>query len=265
MALPMKCCGRPMADNPQADPRLRIVTDRAQLILEAAKVFVNAAANAVDSRGRFLVALPGGSTPQALFSLLAGPAYQEQIAWPAMHVYWGDERLVPASDPGSNYYHAHRLLFDHVPVPKAQIHRIRGELSAAEAVEDYKSRLAAMASGNRLWPRFDLALMGLGADGHTASLFPGSAAISERTKPVLYVTAFYEDRPAERVTLTTPVFNDAHAVLFLVTGSDKSAAVAAVLHGSYNPQKWPAQGIKPASGNVTWVMDQDAAQLLPRI
>jgi 6-phosphogluconolactonase len=119
-----------------------------------------------------------------------------------------------------------------------------------------------MADGSSAWPSFDLALMGMGADGHTASLFPGSSAVIENTKPVLSVTADYSGRPAQRVTLTPPVFNDARQVLFLVTGADKAGALAAVLNGPLDIQNWPAQSIQPVSRNLTWFVDQAAAQLL---
>ena len=243
-------------------PTLLIAHDRAQLAALAAERFAAAAESAVSATGRFLVILSGGSTPQSLFSVLAGEAYHNRINWPAVHVWWGDERLVPPDDEGSNYHHARRLLLDHVPIPSAQIARIRGELPAVEAVRDYEHRLAQLAAGERLWPRFDLALMGLGRDGHTASLFPGSEAIGETAHPVLAVTAVYENRPAQRVTLTPPVFNDAREVLFLVAGSDKAEALKTVVNGPYNAGVWPAQAIQPVSGELIWLADKEAAQLL---
>lgn len=246
----------------QVKPDLHIFEDKDALAAAAAEVFHAAAMEAVASRGRFLVALSGGSTPQALFTLLAGSPYRERIAWPATHLFWGDERLVPADEPGSNYYHARRLLLEKVPIPTSQIHHVRGELPAPDAVEDYERQLQSVTAGDRAWPRFDLALMGLGADGHTASLFPGSNAVTEITRPVLSVTADYAGRPAQRVTLTPPVFNDAHHVLFLAAGADKATALAAVLNGPRDIQNWPAQSIQPASQNLTWFVDQAAAQLL---
>lgn len=245
--------------NKKIIPDLQIFQGKDSLAAAAATVFSAAAAEAVASRGRFLVALSGGSTPQALFSLLARPPYQKQIAWPATHIFWGDERLVPADDPGSNYYHARHLLLEQVPIPPSQVHRVRGELSAPDAVEDYARQLETMADGGARWPNFDLALMGMGADGHTASLFPGSKAVTEKTSPVLSVTADYAGRPAQRVTLTPPVFNDARQVLFLVSGADKAQALAAVLGGPLDTNNWPAQSIQPVSQNLRWFVDQDAA------
>ncbi|MFN2135462.1 MAG: 6-phosphogluconolactonase [Candidatus Promineifilaceae bacterium] len=243
-------------------PDLRVVQDSAALAAAAAKLFATAAARAVAVRNRFLVTLSGGSTPQDLFSLLARPPFATAIPWPAVHVYWGDERLVPPDDPGSNYYHARRLLLDKVPITADQVHRMKGELAAAEATADYAHCLARAAGPGRIWPRFDLALMGLGADGHTASLFPGSPAVTEQEVPVVSVTASYEGRPAERLTLTPPVFNDAREILFLVSGSAKAKALAAVLDGQDGPQTWPAQAIRPRTGEVIWLVDESAARLL---
>ena len=258
----MRRYGLPAVGNPITNPDLRIFEDKESLAAAAAGAFVAAAAEAVASRGKFLVALSGGSTPQALFLLLAQSPYLTQIAWPATHVFWGDERLVPPNDPGSNYYQAHHLLLDKVPIPPANIHRLRGELSPPDAVEDYEHQLEAMAVGGAKWPRFDLALMGMGADGHTASLFPGSSAVTEDTRPVLSVMADYDGRPAQRVTLTPPVFNDARQVLFLVSGANKAQALAAVLDGPTNIVKWPAQSIQPVSQNPIWFVDQAAAKSL---
>lgn len=258
----MKRFAPPPMNNQEIKADLRVFDDSSMLAVAAAEAFATSAAQAVASRGRFLVTLSGGSTPQALFSLLATPPYRTEIEWTAVHLFWGDERLVPADDSGSNYYHAQRLLLSQVAIPASQIHPVRGELPAQEAVVDYGQQLQTLASAGQAWPRFDLALMGMGADGHTASLFPGSAAVFEETKPVLAVTADYGGRPAQRVTLTPPVFNDARQVLFLVAGEDKATALAAVLQGARDVQTWPAQCIQPVSHNLTWFTDRQAARLL---
>lgn len=258
----MRRCAVQVVENLKPNPDLHVVKDKEALAAAAAEAFVAAAVEAVSTRGKFLVALSGGSTPQALFLLLAQLPYSTQISWPATHVFWGDERLVPPNDPGSNYYHAQRLLLDKVPIPPSHIHRLRGELPLPDAVEDYEDQLGKMAVSGASWPRFDLALMGMGADGHTASLFPGSSAVTEGTRPVLSVVADYDGRPAQRVTLTPPVFNDARQVLFLVSGANKAPALAAVLGGSPDIVKWPAQSIQPVSQNLIWFVDQPAAQLL---
>lgn len=241
---------------------VRIVPDRASLAETGAEIFVAAALQAVAARGRFLVALSGGSTPRDLFARLTQPPFVTAVPWTAMHVFWGDERLVPPSSSGSNYFHARRQLLDHVPIPATQVHRVRGELTAVEAVADYTRVLATSAEAGRSWPRFDLALMGLGADGHTASLFPGAPAVVETEAPVKAVTADYEGRPAQRVTLTPPVFNDGRELLFLVAGAEKAAALAAVLGDTDDALSWPAQAIQPRAGKLIWLADVEAAQLL---
>ena len=181
-----------------------------------------------------------------------------------MHFFWGDERLVPPDDAGSNYYHAAQLLLDKVHVPAENIHRVKGELSAEAAVLDYTAQLQSFAKDRRDWPRFDLVLLGLGSDGHTASLFPGSSAEDAPGTAVKAVTADYEDRPSQRLTLTPAVFNDAHHVLFLVTGANKADAVAAVIDGPSDPEQWPAQRIQPSTGSITWLIDKAAATKLRR-
>ena len=244
------------------DPDIQIFADKNDLASEAAKFFSTLAVQAVAARGRFTVALSGGSTPQELFSLLAEPPYSTDLPWSSIHFFWGDERLVPPDDPGSNYYHAARLLLDRIPIPPSNIHRVQGERPAPEAVQDLIEQLKAYADGARTWPRFDLVLLGMGSDGHTASLFPGSPGIEEPGVLVKVVSAVYENRPAQRVTLTPALLNDARQILFLVTGANKAEALAAVLNGPRDWEKWPAQRIQPSSGVITWFVDQEAASNL---
>jgi 6-phosphogluconolactonase len=244
------------------DSDLQIFENSNLLAEAAARAFTIGAADAVASHGRFVAALSGGSTPKALFSLLASPSFRTKIDWQTVHLFWGDERLVPADNAGSNYYHAQDLLLSQVPIPPNQVHRVLGELPAKQAAEDYAAQLRESAAFGHAWPRFDLALMGLGADGHTASLFPGSSAVTEREEPVMAVTADYEDRPTRRVTLTPPVFNDARQILFLVAGEEKATALSAVLRGPQDILKWPAQSIHPVSGTLTWFADRAAASQL---
>jgi 6-phosphogluconolactonase len=255
----MKPCAPGPRFNPiAAPPDIRILPDKAALAQAAAALFADLADTAVAAHGRFLVALSGGSTPQALYTLLAQPSYQASVPWSDIELYWGDERLVPPDNPGSNYFHARELLLDHVPLLPQNIHRIPGELSPTAATAAYKAILQQQAPDGRAWPAFDLVLLGLGADGHTASLFPGSPATAE---PVIAVTADYEGRPAARVSLTPAVFNAAHQVLFLVSGADKAPALAAVLNGPQDPQTWPAQRIAPLQPPI-WLVDQPAAAQL---
>lgn len=244
------------------DMTVQIFATRDGLTQEAAKLFSKLAWQSITARGRFTVALSGGSTPQALFSLLAAPPYSTKLPWSSIHFFWGDERLVPPDDPGSNYYHATRLLLNHVPVPQTNIHRIKGELSAQDAVQDTIKQLRDFAADERTFPRFDLVLLGMGSDGHTASLFPGSPGIEETGVYVKSVTALYENRPAQRLTFTPALINDARQILFLVTGANKAEALSMVLYGPRDLEKWPAQRIQANPAAVTWFVDQQAASLL---
>ena len=239
---------------------LRIFHDLESLSREAARIFSKQAAKAMEERGRFLTALNGGGTPQRLFRLL-GEEFREEIAWDRIHIFWGDERCVPPGEPGSNYGQAQEAFLDHVPIPDANIHRVKGEQEPAEAARDYALTLSRFATAPLDFPRFDLVYLGLGEDGHTASLFPGSPV--DVTEPVLSVTAQYQDRPADRVTLTPLVINQARMVVFMAAGEQKAITLAEVLSGRYNPEHYPAQRIEPKDGHLIWLVDEDAAGKLP--
>lgn len=240
-------------------PTVEVFRNHADLITRAAELFVSVAKESVVENGRFLTALSGGSTPKALFELLATPAYASQIDWQHTHIFWGDERLVPPDDPGSNYKLAMDTLLSHVPIPVENIHRAKGELDAETAVTDYTQQIQKLALPGQLILQLDLALMGLGNDGHTASLFPGPMPTEETTFPVMSVMANYDGRPAQRITLTPLIFNAARHLLFLATGEKKAAALAAVLTHQDTPEKWPAQRIQPQNGTITWLVDNAAA------
>lgn len=241
---------------------IRVFKSESELSLAATRLVVAAAQSAIALNGRFLIALSGGSSPIGLFQLLSQPPDAGRIDWEQTHVFWGDERLVPPSDPGNNYNQAAGLLLRHVAIPPANIHRVLGEADAATAVTHYIDQLQQLAEPGRNWPRFDLAIMGLGSDGHTASLFPGPIPPAETSQPVMAATADYGGRPAHRITLTPQVFNDAHHLLYLVMGAKKAEAVRAVLRGPQDPEKWPAQRIDPHDGQITWLLDEAAAGLL---
>jgi 6-phosphogluconolactonase len=238
---------------------VRIFSNQADLITAAAELFIRAANESVAQNGRFLTALSGGGTPQALFELLATPAYASQIDWQRSHILWGDERLVPPNDSGSNYKLAWDTLLAHTPIPPQNIHRAKGELDPETAVADYTHQLQQLALPGQTLPALDLALMGLGSDGHTASLFPGPIPAAEQSQPVIAVTADYNGRPAGRISLTPLVFNAARHILFLVTGAKKAAALAAVLNHQDSTETWPAQRIQPINGTITWLVDEAAA------
>lgn len=243
-------------------PILEVFANRMELSQAAAQSLMQIASEAAAERGRFAMALAGGNSPEGLYRLLSQSPFDRNVPWPQTHFFWGDERLVPPDDPGSNYGQAAELLLNQAPIPEENVHRAKGELNPAAAVDDYAAQLRDFAGGQRRWPRFDLVLLGLGSDGHTASLFPGPIAAEETREPVMAVTAGYEGRPAHRLTLTPLVFNDARHVIFLVIGEEKAKALAAVLQGPYEPEQWPAQRIQPEHGAVTWLVDQAAASHL---
>jgi 6-phosphogluconolactonase len=236
---------------------LRIFPDLEHISHAAAAIFIDAAHAAIAQRGRFLVALNGGGTPKRLFQLLA--AAPDKMDWSRTHVFWGDERLVPPDDAESCYGLAKGLLLDRVPIPADNVHRVNTNLEPAAAASDYALTLSRFATPPLAWPRFDLVLLGMGDDGHTASLFPGSPV--DVVEPVLPVVAHYQDRPARRVTLTQLVFNSAREVLFLVAGASKAEALKHVLNLE-NPLQFPASRIQPTDGTTMWLVDDAAAQQL---
>ncbi len=229
---------------------------------------IAAADTAIAATGRFNLGLSGGSTPKRLYALLASPALASRIAWPRVHAFWGDERCVPPDDPASNYRLARETLLERVPIPAAQVHRVRGEDAPPAAAAAYEAELrrelATPAGPPRTEPgaRIDLLLLGMGDNGHTLSLFPGDPVLEERARWVVAVDV--DAVPPSRVTMTAPIANAAAEVLFLVAGRDKAAMLARVLRGPRDPHALPAQLIAPASGRVRWLVDAAAASALER-
>ncbi len=242
-------------------PELRIFHDSERLSRHAANLFIEESNKSIRQRNRFLVALNGGSSPTRLFQLLAAE-YREDVEWGKVHVFWGDERCVPPTDEGSNYHQSHEALLSKVPIPEANIHRVLGELDPPSAAKQYSEVLKSFSEDGFGFPKFDLVYLGMGEDGHTASLFPGSPF--DVAEPVLAVTAQYQDRPANRVTLTQLVFNQARLVVFMATGEKKAGVLAEVLSDRYNPAQYPAQRIDPKDGQLIWLVDDAAASQLPR-
>jgi 6-phosphogluconolactonase len=222
------------------------------------------ALEAVTARGYFSIALAGGSTPRRLYALLAGIEndFHEGFPWEKTHFFWGDERHVPPDHPDSNYRMAFETMLSKVPVPPSHLHRIKGENSdASRAAENYEQDLTQHFRLSRgAWPQFDLVLLGLGPDGHTASLFPNTEVLDEtvRLAAAVWVPKFH----ASRITLTAPILNHASHILFLVSGKDKSEALREVLRGEFQPHRFPAQLIQPIQGNLQWLADREAASLL---
>lgn len=224
----------------------------------AAAYVAERSAEAVAARGRFTVALSGGSTPPWLYRALVAPPWSERVDWLRWHVFLGDERLVPADDERSNVGLARRELLDHVPVPRDQVYPPPVEAGAPDAVaRAYEARLRAVFA--RLAapvPRFDLILLGLGSDGHTASLFPGMPALEVRDRLVVASPPGSLPPPVDRVTFTLPLLDAARAVLFLVAGQDKAATVRRVLDGDAD---LPASRVRPRDGDLRWLLDRQAA------
>ena len=230
-----------------------VYEDASELAQEAARRIARQAVAASRSRGRFSVALSGGSTPGSLYRLLAENPYRGQIPWADVHIFWGDERCVPADDPGSNYGQAVKLLLSQVPIPSDNVHRVQGELDPPVAARLYDAALQRFFCGPRI--RFDLVLLGLGTDGHTASLFPGSDALEEKERWT--AAAENGDPSVPRVTLTLPVLNNAAAVLFLVAGSAKAGVLASLLSAD-PPDIVPARRVRPPHGDTIIFADQAA-------
>ena len=248
----------------RAEPRIHVSPDAAALADEAARRFVASGRAAMAARGRFVVALSGGSTPKALLRLLAGAPYRDQVDWGRVHVGWGDERCVPPDDDQSNFKMAREALLDHVPIPPEQIHRIPAELPDREAAADAYAatlrELFALPPEGGALPRFDLIHLGLGPEGHTASLFPGSPALTETRR--LVAAPYVKEVEAYRITLTPPVLNAAREVTFLVAGAEKAAIVREVLRGPRDVMRLPAQVVAPTDGELTWLLDAAAAAQL---
>lgn len=233
----------------------RVFSDLVALSAEAAEHFSGAAANAVSARGRFLVALSGGGTPQRLYQMLSVEPYVSAVPWQLTHFFWGDERMVPGDDEGSNYNQVYQTLLSKVPAPAGNIHRVRGELSTDAASQQYQIVLSRFAGPEEAWPVFDLVLLGLGNDGHTASLFPGPIPPEHARSPVAAVTAHYDGRPAHRITLTPLIINQAREIMFLVAGASKRLAFQMATTGPEDPERWPAQRIQPSNGKLIWYVD----------
>jgi len=230
-----------------------------QVALAAAERFAIHASSSIVEHRVFSVALSGGSTPKRMYQALAGEPYKNLIDWKNVHLFFGDERNVPWDHPESNYRMAKEALISHVSIPRENVHPIDGAVDADKGARIYERDLKTFFSGQE-WPRFDLVLLGLGDDGHTASLFPHSGAL--RVQQRWTTSYFVEKLGAFRITLTAAAINAAANVEFLVTGSNKAASLAAVINGPRDPENLPAQLIEPNNGELTWLVDQAAASQL---
>jgi 6-phosphogluconolactonase len=243
-------------------PEIRIFEDATKVAEAAATRFIGLAREAIAKRGRFTVALAGGSTPKRAFELLASESYSQQLDWSKAHIFFGDERTVPPDASESNYRMANEALLSRVSVPAKNIHRMNGVGDAISNARLYEDELRTFFN-DAAWPRFDLVLLGMGDDGHTASLFPGTKALAEQEA---WVTANWVAKlGTHRITLTLPAINHAAHILFLVTGENKAGRLKDVLDGEQTlRESLPAQLIKPLDGSLAWFIDRAAATLLDR-
>lgn len=262
-----------------SQPEILVLPDRAALARLAAARFVSLAQNALRVDAKFSVALSGGSTPRDLYALLATHEFSSRVDWSQTHLFWSDERAVPPDNPDSNFKMANDTLISHVPIPPENVHRIHAEIAPDAAAAEYEAALGQFFSSSRKageprsrvgadrtarsdWtPRFDLILLGLGPDAHTASLFPHTPALRETSH---CVTAQYVEKlNTHRITFTPRLINAAGSIFFLVAGVDKADAVRAVLFGKYSPEDFPAQLVQPIQGKLTWLLDQAASSESP--
>lgn len=229
---------------------------------QAAQYTVQLANQAIVTHGRFTIALAGGSTPKKLYALLAGEPYRSQIDWTSVEVFWGDERCVPPDSEDSNFHMAQEARLSKVPIPTSQVHRMPADQPDHEAACQAYTAEIRRTFGTDAIPSFDLIQLGIGPEGHTASLFPHQASLHEQQRLVMPVTV--PKPPPERLTFTPPLLNAARHVLFLVAGAEKADVVHAILEGEYQPDQYPAQIVRPANGEVTWMLDTAAASKLTK-
>jgi 6-phosphogluconolactonase len=244
---------------------VRILPDGAAIAKRVAQELLLAAATAVKEKGSFTVALAGGSTPKTLYGLLVNdPALKAQVPWDRMYLFFGDERTVGPDHPDSNFRMATEAMISKAPLKPDQVTRIKGEYQDTEkAAAEYELALrVGFTLREAQFPRFDLVLLGMGNEGHTASLFPGTKALHETRRIVTrnWVGKLY----TERITLTAPAINNAAQVIFMVTGSDKTLALKGVLEGPYEPEQLPAQMIQPTNGKLQWLVDTAAGSMLSK-
>lgn len=243
--------------------QLLLARDEAGFFKKAADLFLESIAFAIKERKQCTIALSGGSTPKKLFQLLTQPYYQTRIDWPKVFIFWGDERCVPPTHGDSNYRMAQETLLSKVNIPKKNIYRIAGEMaSPQEGAKAYEQALHAFFKLDYAIPHFDLILLGLGNDGHTASLFPKTEALNEDKK---WITANYVEKfSTHRITMTVPIINDARRVLFLVQGEKKAEILHEVLRDDRPIDRYPAQLVRPNDGDLIWLFDKPAASKLPK-
>jgi len=241
--------------NGRSNVRISVFDDLKSLSNGAAELFRSLAHTAISVKGRFAVALSGGTTPRLLYTLLGSAPYRNTIDWPRVHLFWADERCVPADHPASNYGLVCDTLLESIPLPGSNVHNVQGEADPEEAARAYEQIIKAFY-GTATIPSFDLIILGVGVDGHTASLFPGSVSILEAAR--MAIPVYLEDPQVNRVTLTMTVINHASHVLFLASGRAKASVLQNILYQG-NSKGYPAGLVLPENGTVTWFLDREAA------
>jgi len=240
--------------------QIALFPDANTLSQDAAHYIVRLANESIVTHGRFTLALSGGTTPRKLYGMLGDEPYLSQIDWARVDIFWSDERCVPPDSEDSNYLLAQQVLLNKIPIPAAHIHRMPADAEDRDAASQaYTDEMRRVFATDGI-PSFDLIQLGMGPEGHTASLFPHQASLHEQQRLVMPVSV--PKPPPPRLTFTPPLLNAAHNVLFLVSGPDKADAVQAVLEGAYQPDEYPAQIVRPTNGEVVWMLDTKAASNL---
>jgi len=239
------------------DPKNKLqVFDTGTVLTEATAAFIiKLAVEAISSRGRFIISLSGGHTPEHLYALLAKEPYNQQIPWDKTFVFWGDERCVPSDDKDNNARMAKTLLLDHVNIPAENVYPVPVDMPPVDGAKAYEKSIKDLFKNEV--PIFDLILLGLGENGHTASLFPGTEVLHETAHIVKEV--YVEEQKMFRITMTAPLINQARNIVFLLEGKGKAEVLNTILNGAYQPEKYPAQLISPVNGNLYWFTDKEAA------
>lgn len=238
---------------------IQVYADQSALSRAGVDLFVALAQKAIHAQGKFSVALSGGSTPKQLYAGLAEPAIQDHLNWENIHLFFGDERHVLPEHPDSNFRMVQEVLISKVSLPTENIHRVRTEMDARLAAFDYEEELRAFFDGG--WPKFDLLLLGMGADGHTASLFPKTAGLNEEYR--WFIANQVATQNVWRLTLTKNAINAARQIVVMVSGQSKASMLAEVLSGPDQPEQKPIQMVSPVDGEMIWMIDRDAASQLP--
>jgi 6-phosphogluconolactonase len=242
--------------------KIKVLSDLESLSRCAASIFLDASRNSIKTQKRFTVALSGGLTPKRMFALLGSDSYQHKVEWRYVHLFWVDERCVAKENEESNFRIAYKSFLSKISIPAANVHRVKGEEDPEKAAKDYEDDLRKFFGMSRI-PVFDLTILGMGEDGHTASLFPGSKALEETIRFALPV--FMKKPKYDRITLTLPVLNNSVQILFLVSGPSKANIINEILGKEGKKEGYPTGLINPSKGQVLWLIDQEAARNLKEI